>query len=324
MRDTGNQVVLGTFVSTFIFCLLVLRTVRGEHEQAFVPHASVTVAVLLATASIAVLIYFIHHVALTLQAPTVIANVSAELAAAIERMPRCDLVPGHLPLAVPAATKDIDSNGFTLRANHDGYVQAVDFDGLISLAKEYGLVVQLRCRPGSFVIEQNPLAVVAPRERWDSALETKLGSKFILGDHRTDEQDLEYSVRQIVEVAVRALSPGINDPFTAMNAVDALAAGVSRAARHGLPAPWHFDNAGVLRVVAAVTTFGGLADAAFNQVRQYGRESVAVSLRLIEALTDCAGQCDETQRAVLLRHAEMAYREAAASALGERDREALR
>jgi uncharacterized membrane protein len=318
MRDTSNQVVLGTFVSTFMYCLLVLRTVHVEDGQAFVPHASVTVAVVLAAASIAVLIYFIHHVSRTLQAPIVIANVSVELASAIDRSPR-----GEPSAAGAGLPEGIDRDCVRVLAGRDGYVQAVDFDGLVALARDLGVVVRLHCRPGNFVIEGNALASVGPAGRWEAACEGKLRAAFIVGDDRTDEQDVEYSVRQIVEVAVRALSPGINDPFPAMNAVDALAAGVCRAAREGLAGPHHRDAEGVVRVVAPVTTFEGLVDAAFDQIRQYGCGSVAVALRLIEALTDCGGQCDAGQRAVLLRHAGMTYRQAALLAPGEEDRAAL-
>lgn len=323
-RDTSNQVVLGTFVATFAYCLVVLRTVRGGDEGLFVPHTSVTVAVLLAGASIGVLIYFIHHVSATLQAPTVIAKVAAELARAIEQTPKSDR--RTLATAGEASTlpADFDRHAFAVPSTRDGYVQAVDLDRLVSLAKERGVQIRLACRPGDHVIERNPLAHVGPADRSDSACESWVQGAFIVGDHPTEEQDIEYSVRQIVEVAVRALSPGVNDPFTAVNALDVLAAGVCRVARRGLPGPSHFDDAGVLRVVVPVTTFEGFVDAAFDQIRQYGRGSVAVSVRLLEVLASCASQCDVEQRTVLLRHVEMSYHEAAAATLADGDRAALR
>jgi uncharacterized membrane protein len=201
--------------------------------------------------------------------------------------------------------EDFDRDAVTVRAARDGYVQAVDFDGLMSLARVRGVVLRLARRPGDYVIERDALASVGPATRWDPACGAKVRAAFIVGSRRTDEQDVEYSVRQIVEVAARALSPGINDPFTAIKALDALAAGVCRVARRGPPGPRHFDDNGILRVVAPVMNFEGFVDAAFDQIRQYGRTSVAVSVRLLEVLASCAPQCDESQRKVLLRRAEM-------------------
>jgi uncharacterized membrane protein len=152
MRDTGNQIVLGTFVATFMYCLLVLRTVRGEDGigDTFVPHVAVTVGVLLAACSVAVLIYFIHHSAAAIQADNVVATVSADLAATIDRLfPE----PVGRPAGAPTNAglpEDFDAQAVPVPAPRTGYLQTVDPDELMRVAKHHDLVFRLSVRPGQF------------------------------------------------------------------------------------------------------------------------------------------------------------------------------
>lgn len=310
MRDRGNQVVLGTFVATFLYCLLVLRTIHGKLDvgEAFVPQASVTGAVILAAASIAVLIYFIHHVSISLQAPSVVAAVRhdfhrtlRDLHADLERDPDPDAVRDQVegrrrgePACVVART--------------DGYLQAVDYPQLVEVARANDLLIVVEPRPGDYVIEGTTIARAWPATRCDASALRKLQVCLIYGDRRTPEQDVEFAIKQIVEVAVRALSPGINDPFTAINCIDSLASALAQVARSGLPRAARRDAQGIIRVLTTTTTFEGLVDAAFSQIRQYGASSVAVTLRLLEAIRSLAEvTTSEGQRAALLRHARMVY-----------------
>ena len=329
MRDTGNQVVLGTFVATFLYCLLVLRTTHGETERGrqFVPHASVTVSVLMAAASMAVLIYFIHHVSVSLQAPAVVAASAADLERVIVGL-RKDRQ--STAVAAPSRGSDgvlppnFDADARPVASTHDGYVQAIDYDELLKIAASSDLIVRLEYRAGDHVIEGSTLARVWPPERYETQVGEILNATFICGRRSTSEQDVEYAVRQMVEIAVRALSPGVNDPFTAINCIDALGSALCRVARQGLPGPYHYDSSGRLRVVARVTTFEGITDAALNQIRQYGRQSVAVMIRLLEVTAKCAEQVTvPEQRQSLLRHAQMVWADAEESIRGERDRMAV-
>lgn len=336
MRDSGNQIVLGTFVATFLYCLLVLRTIHGESEGggAFVPHASVTAAVLLAAASIAVLIYFIHHVSISLQAPAVVAAVLADLEGVLARLP--DDQTGAGVTIDPSADgqdwprgdrlpPDFDATSVPVVAFREGYVQAIDYDELVAAAEACDLVLRLHYRPGDYLIESSTLLRAWPADRCPQDLPARVNAAFMCGRHPTPEQDVEHAVRQIVEVAVRALSPGVNDPFTAINCIDALGAGLCRVARRGLPGPDLFDGRGRLRVVTPVTTFEGLTDTAFNQIRQYGRTSVAVTIRLLEVIGICARQLTApAQRQALLGHAEMVYRQSTEAIPEPRDREDIR
>jgi uncharacterized membrane protein len=169
-------------------------------------------------------------------------------------------------------------------ASSSGYVQVVDDAALLGFAKRHDLCVLLSVRPGLFVVKGNPMLVARPRERVDPALEGALRSTLMLGDVRTAEDDIEFSVRQLVEVALRALSPAINDPFTAMTAIDWLGAALARLARQEFPSRYRYDDGGRLRVVASVSTFGGIAHTVFSRIRHYAAASPVVLNRLLEAV----------------------------------------
>lgn len=321
MRDTGNQVVLGTFISTFIFCLLVLRTIRGEANGAFVPEISVTFAVLLALASVGVLIYFIHHVSVSIQAPTVVAEVGAELAEHAERtFPTGELLEEYPePPALPA--------GFHARAApidclRDGYVQALDEDALVEIARERDLLIEIVRRPGHFVACGAALAYVWPPEALDAELRKKLRARFITGRKRTAEQDVEFAAGQLVEVAVRALSPSLNDPFTAVACLDWLGAGLCRAARGRAPGPVRADGEGRPRLhYASPLSFAGLVDHSFDQIRQYGAGVPAVAIRMLETIAQvipCTGGRRD-HLLVLMEHADKVHRAAAREISDPRD-----
>jgi uncharacterized membrane protein len=340
MRDTGNQIVLGTFVATFVFCLLVLRTIHGKFEDGveFVPQASVTAAVLLAAASIAVLIYFIHHVSVSLQAPAVVAAVRADLERVIARLP-VEQSGSADPVAPPASSSsssssdetgglpaDFSASARVVPATVEGYVQVVDYDALRGAAADGDLILRLAYRPGDYVIAGTPLLWAWPGARYDDeVMAGRCNAAFLCGRNASPEQDVEYAIRQMVEVAVRALSPGINDPFTAINCIDALGSCVCRVARRGLQGPLRFDAEGRLRLVVPVTTFDGIVDAAFNQIRQYGRGSVPVTIRLLEVIAACCGQAvNDRQRQALRRHAQMVYEDSSDVVPQQRDRDDIR
>ena len=314
MRDTANQVVLGTFVATFAYCLLVLRSIQGA-AGADVPHASVSVAVVLALASIAVLIYFIHHVSLSLQAPIIVANVAQDLEQALARIFPSDLGRGPRgPRAEsdePQLPPEFSGQPTPVPSPKDGYLQVLDQDTLMRVAAEHDMRVKLDVRPGDYLIKGNAAMYMFGAGRVPEQLVGKLAALLIIGRERTPEQDVEFAVNQLVEIAVRALSPGTNDPYTAMNCIDRLSSALVTIGKCDLHGSYRYDDAGRLRVVARVATFKGYADAAFNQIRQYGRDSVAVTVRLLEAIRAAAGQVrHEPHRQTLLRHAEMIERQA--------------
>ena len=325
MRDTTTQVVLGTFIATFLYCLLVLRTIRRAEEVAFVPHLSVALGVLFAVASVGVLIYFIHHVSMSTQANEIGARISKEV------MERIDsLFPEHIgrgaPM-IPTEPPDVsfleafDRDARPVGAAGDGYVQFIDGQALLALAMEEDLVVRLERRPGNYVVAGSPVALIWPGNRVTDQLSDHVRSLFVLGHQRTSDQDIEFGVNQLVEIAVRALSPGLNDPFTAITCVDQLGSVLCRLSTRAMPSHYRYDQQNQLRVIAPVNTFPEVTDAAFNQVRQYGRSSAAVTIRLLETIAVVAGFAHRPEdRSTLLRHAEMIVRGALEGLPEEQDR----
>ena len=326
MRDTTNQLVLGTFVATFLYCLLVMRTIRRTDEIAFVPHLSVTLGVLFALASLGVLIYFIHHVSVSIQADEIIARVGAELLDGIDRLfPKqigeAEPAPGTDAARLPAA---FDREARVVESTGDGYLQIVDADGLMARAAEADAILRVERRPGQYVIQGSPLVSVWPGERVTDEFAAQVNSAFVLGNQRTDAQDIEFAVHQLVEIAARALSPGVNDPFTAITCVDRLGSALCRLARRDLPSPCRYDEHKRLRIVAPRVTFTGILDAAFNQIRQYSRSSAAVAIQLLDTISAIAAAAHRPEdRNALRRHADMIARGAREGLPEAGDRQAV-
>nr|WP_281378313.1 DUF2254 domain-containing protein [Deinococcus budaensis] len=315
-RDRANQLTLGTFIATFAYCLLVLRTVRGGEESPFVPHLAVTLGLGLALVSLAVLIYFIAHIATGINVGHVIRLVSGELTRAIEAQFSSQAErpsPGAAPALPQAQPQDAEE----VRAKDSGYLQALDVDALLRLARKHDAVIRLTVRPGDFVFPGMAVALTSP-----AALED-VRAALLTGPRRTSSQDVEFAAQQLVEVAVRALSPGINDPFTAIAVLDHLGAALCRVSGRELPPSRHLV-AGHLRLAVPMTDYDGLTDVMFHQIRQNGAGHPAVTLRLLEVLESVAQQEPRPERrSSLRRHADLTLRAALRETQEEADRRDL-
>jgi uncharacterized membrane protein len=312
-RDLGNQIVLGAFIAAFIYSLLVLRTIRGGDTGGFVPNIAVTVGVGLALAGVGVLIYFIDHVAQSIQVSHLIGVVGADLDEAIDR-----LFPEEIGGAPPKPARrqtehdipaDFEHEARPVKASKSGYIQAVDDDSLMQLATDQDVLLRLRRRPGDYVVAGTPLVAVWPGNRVGRELARRVDDAFVLGQRRTPTEDVEFAANQLVEIAVRAISPAINDPFTAITCIDRLGNALRRLAGREPPSPYRYDQGNRLRVIAEPVTFTRLTDVAFNQIRQYGQSSAAVTIRLLETIAEIAPYLRAPeQRAALRRQALMIER----------------
>ncbi|MEJ7680934.1 MAG: DUF2254 domain-containing protein [Segetibacter sp.] len=311
LRDIGTQMTLGTFTATFIFCMLVLLQLRGIPER-HLPQISATIGLLLGIISFAVLIFFINHVAVSLQVSVLVSQVSKELHTAIDH----DL-PDHFDSASISSHAD-ETNAIpfdstkanrVVNATASGYVQVRDDERLLRLAQKHNIVLKLLSQPGDFIVEGTPLATVWQDVLTSREIDPAINAAFILGLQRTLIQDITFGINELVEVAIRALSPAINDPFTAMTCLDWLGSALCRICERIFPQAELFDKDGHLRLIRRPETFSRFADAAFNQIREYGRSSRAVTVRLIDTIAVVA-QCARTdeQRRVLLRHAALVER----------------
>ncbi|MDX1540022.1 MAG: DUF2254 domain-containing protein [Geminicoccaceae bacterium] len=328
MQDLGNQITLGTFISTFLFCLLVLRTVRtGENAEAiFVPHVAVVIAMLFALASLGVLIYFIHHIPESIHISNVVARLGRDLHAQVEKM-----FPDAL--GEPASEgegRNADPPGSfngqpaVVRARIDGYIQYVDTGGLMKHAREHDLMIEMRHRPGDFVSARRVVALVRPQVRVSQEILDAVHGAVVVGGYRSQEQDLLYLVNRLVEVAARALSPGMNDLFTATNAIDWLGAGLASFAGRKVPEDARRDHQGRLRVIAPSRTFEEVASVIFDQLRPYVASDRNAAVHLMRTLGDVAAEtADIERRAVLLTHAKALHQAVLEAQDHPRDVEAI-
>ena len=327
MQDTGNQIVLGTFIGTFIYCLLVLRTIHGEGDgySLFVPQLSVTGGTLLAIISIGVLIYFIHHASTIIQASYVIQNVSTDLDSVIERLFPQKIGRGKPEQDVTSSIPvSFEEEACPIPASGTGYLQAIDDEELINIACKYNLLVRLATRPGKFVVKGSDLVMVFPEERVNAKLVKQINDAFILGRERNEQQDIEFPIDQLVEIAMRALSPGINDPFTATRCIDRLNAGLCHLVQRDFPSPYRYDKNNKLRVIAQGATFPELVDRAFNQIRRYGKSDAAVANHLLDAIATIATYTNNNKYcAALQHHAEMILQDSCEALSQEQDRKDL-
>jgi uncharacterized membrane protein len=302
VRDGGNQLALGIFVATFGYCLIVLRTVRAVEEEAFVPHLGVTVAVLLGLLCVATLVWFVHHVARSISVDAAVAAVHADLLAAIAR---------HGAREAPEPAPPPPEGGKPIRLGSSGYLRAVDERRLLGWAAARGAVLVLHARAGDYLFAGEAVGRVSGAEA-DAALE----GAFTVGEMQSETEDLEYAARQLVEIAVRAMSPGINDPFTAIGVVERLGEALSRLVPLHLPGP-AVRHAGRVVLHRSVSTYAGLCDATLHMIRQGATDSPAVLIRMMVVLHRVLEmETRPERRDTLRRHAEL-VRDAARRGMAE-------
>jgi len=282
MRDRANQTVLGTFLGIFVYCVVVLRTIRGGDEGAFVPSLAVLFGVVLSLVGIGCLIFFIHHIASSIQAETIIKSAADETIDAIDRLFPDEMGEAAGPTADPALDP-ASAVWQPIPARETGYIQGVDGDGLLRFACEREIVVRMERGIGEFVVEGAPLVSVTGGAPPDDGLADAVAGLYTVGRQRTTVQDAGFGIRQIVDISLKALSPGINDTTTAVTCVQYLSAVLARLAARRLADPCRTDG-GKLRVIARGANFPGLLGEAFDQIRRNAAGNVAVLLTLLDAL----------------------------------------
>lgn len=294
MKTQFNQVVMGFFIGTFLYCVLLLQFSSSMHEIQLTPVSSFATLLALIVTDLLLLVFFIHHTAVSIQADSIIAEVHLELTSRLHGL----FPDAYESKAVPDVTElhAFEANGHPVRALQSGYLQAVDVEGLQAYAVKHELVLKLTFRPGDFIMDNSCLGWCISREKPEKDTEAAINHHLIVGDNRTAEQDAEYAIRQLVEIAVRALSPGINDPFTAITCIDRLGNAMAFLLDRRFPAEQHFDEDGCLRLQLKPFSFTGMLAAAFNQIRQNTGFHVAVIISLLETLRGLAAQARTSEQ----------------------------
>lgn len=313
MRDRGNQMTLGVFLGAFAYALVVLRSVRGGEDTAFVPALGVTIGLVLAGACVALLIYFIHHVANRINVDTVIDLVHDDVVRDMERLTLdepCREYPDPVDWSWAAKV--------SLR--QAGYLQQTDTGALADWAKTHGCGVRLLTRPGEFVFPHAPFALVSHEVE---EAEAAIWGRVALSRRGGSPADFTFPVAQLVEVAVRALSPGVNDPRTAISVLNRLGAALAWLA------PRHLHNGvyeqdGVVRLYVPTLDYAALAGVMFDMIRQNAGTSPTVLIHLMTVLTAVAAvETDLHRLNVLRRQARIADEQGQALFVNENDKAVL-
>jgi uncharacterized membrane protein len=313
VRDRGNQMTLGVFVATFVYSVLALGSISSYPHPGFVPHVCVAVSEALLLVDVVVLIYFINHIASSIQLPEVIASIARDLESAIEsEYPAFD---DRRPLSVREEVgrqqspddllEVIQQRGGVVLAAKSGYLQFVGYSKLTKIAQLLDATIRLDFRPGHFIVAGDPIAKVFPQGAAQQ-VERALAKAHITGPHRTLMQDPLFAVDQLVEIAIRALSPAVNDTFTALTCLDWLSAGLSQISQRELSVNVFRDDEGRIRLIGAGSSYEHIVNRAYDKIRQAAVGMPAVLIRLLDNISVVAiSTLSRSQRDVLMRQAEM-------------------
>ncbi len=305
MRSRITQTTLGVFAGTFTYCLIVLRTIRsiGDGDVEFIPGLAVFFGFVLALVSVGALIFFIHHIASSIQASSIIASVTRETYSAIDRLFPSEKEQGA------GEEKDEDEEKLlrvlnektwcAVPAEESGYIQSVDSEGLLRLARDKKTILRMERGIGDFVVQKTALASLALEEAPDKETIAGINAAYSISVHRTVDQDPAFGVRQIEDIAVKALSPGVNDISTAVMCVDHLAAILAHLIGRQLP-PSRLCKDGELRVITIVPTFESLLAGSFDQIRRNAAGNVAIMACILSALDNVASLTDSQRHRVAL------------------------
>jgi uncharacterized membrane protein len=299
VRDRGTQWTLGVFLGTFSYCMAALPGARSQPVP-FVPVLTVTGAMLLALVAVGWLIFFIHHISQAISVNHIVDRIARETELVIdELMPRPRTRFEAMIQPPPDGTDDTP-----ILNQNSGYVRFIDVDQLLYLAKSWRVRIRVERGVGQFLPAGVPLLHVSREDRIDPLRSAELLGAFDIGPTRTLQQDVEFGVIQIVDIALRAMSPAINDPSTAISCIDQLSRILIRWLGRAPPAPVLFDPPHVPRVFVPWISVEGMLDTAFEQIRHYAARDAAVSLRLLRAIGDIAGALQQDDaRAKLLERA---------------------
>jgi uncharacterized membrane protein len=316
VRDVGNQLTLGVWVATFVYSVLALGSITtGGRRGGFVPDLSITMAEALLIVDVGVLIYFIHHIAKSIQLPEVIAGIARDLRSAVDaefpQLAGASVAGGSGDEAgLAALIGRLDAEGVAIPALESGYLQFVAFGQLVHIAEQAGAVIRLAYRPGHFIVAGRPLGTVWPPKA-AASVEAALASSHVTGPHRTLVQDPVFAIDQLVEIAIRALSAAVNDTFTALTCIDWLSAGLSQISGRELAEGIYRDRHEQVRLIQLAPSYARMVNRAFDKIRQAAAAMPAVVIRLLDAATHVAeSTVGPAQRQVLRRQADMILRAA--------------
>lgn len=299
MSDRGTQAVLGAFVSIFAYCLIVLRTVRGPDEGAFVPSLAVLGGMVMAFVGVFLLIYFVHHVASTIQVSAILERIAAETREAIERLFPDALGAPERERPRLSARGDATFGTAIVAAPATGYLVSIEGDALLAWAEQHAQEIEILPCVGDFVIGGLPLLRLSPAASINKDARAALLASFVVERQRTVHQDAPFGLQQIVDVGMKALSPGINDPTTAIACIDHLGALMAVMAGRHIPSACR-TSGGVVRLLARGPDFASMLSLAFDALSEHAADHVEVHERLASTVGRLAHATNHADRCAAL------------------------
>lgn len=292
MRDRSTQLVLGVFVGVYVYCLLILHTLAGSKGE-FVPSLAVFLSVALAVVAIGFFIFFIHHISSSIQASDITAEITRET---------LDVVSQVFPERYFDDKHDSPPEDMEKREWHSipvkvmGYIQTINLDALIALAEEHEVILKMDRGVGDFVAPHLPMLSFSGADSFKGTATQSLEQLYAVDTSRTIEQDPRFGIRQLVDIAIKALSPGINDTTTAVTCIQHLSVILAHIAQRQMPSPLHRDGRGSLRVIAKEPEFGHFVALAFNQIIENAEGNTEILVRLLDAIAQIAVATRSTYR----------------------------
>ncbi|MBA4147741.1 MAG: DUF2254 domain-containing protein [Verrucomicrobia bacterium] len=315
MRDKGTQIVLGVFVSVFTYCLIVMRTIRGGDDD-FVPGIATGTSILLALTSIGFLIYFIHHIAEGIQASSIISTITRETIAAIE-----NVFPEKPPTEL-RLDEEPPEQATVINCKANGYLQTIA-PGLKEFAEKHRVILRIENHIGEFIIETTPLVSVLGTNQLNPKRTEELEEFFVIAEFRTIEQDPGYGIRQLVDIALKALSPSINDNATAANCIEHLGAILSNLVPREDPSRIEAKDGKPL-VIGCPVNAKALIDKALLEIRQSARGNASIVLHMLKIIDTVLNSAKkDTYKHALLHHIDLLEELAVQSIESNLDRHAV-
>jgi uncharacterized membrane protein len=323
ISDRGSQVVLGIFIGTFTYGVLVLRTIRSEDARGgeFIPRLAVTGAVALLLLCVAALIYFINHLAQEIRVTNIIDRIAKETVGNVHR-----LFPEHLGRADDAPPTDPrlpEHGSVPVRARGAGYIQFVDEHRLFGAGAGHGIVIGMVPSIGDYVLPDSPLALVRADGGVTPELEESIRGAFVLGPERTPWQDVEFGMIQISDVAIKALSPSLNDPTTAIRCIDRLGQVLAELGTRKPPEARRTRD-GRVRFVASYTTLESAVKVAFDDIRHFGSSVPLIAEHLLDVLAELVTRVPGERREPLVDQAQAVLHSALEQITNPRDLASIR
>jgi uncharacterized membrane protein len=320
VRDGVTQWTLGIFLGTFSYCMAALPAARSL-PRPFAPVVTVCGAMLLALVCVGWLLFFIHHITQAISVSHIVDRIASETESMIDEMMPSPF--REIRLETPGL---FEANAWDtpLLSDESGYIRFVDIKRLVALAKASHVKVRVVRRVGQFVPAGTPLMMISKGGSLTAETTAEFRNAVDLGPSRTLQQDIEFGILQIVDIALKAISPAVNDPSTGITCVDHLSRILIRFTSRE-PAPYvYYDPPSILRVQIGRTDFDHLLDSAFEQIRMYAKGDAAVSLRLLRALGDIAASTPDKAFRKSIRDRGRRIVEGCAEKLGEEELRSLR